>query len=98
MTHLPYETTHPLGFGVYTKLPPLPAGYQWLQHHNHWLTVRNDFGSFFFVHFPADGGILLIERKRAGLFDWLRTVGRIPLGHYYADYRFTVFLPPQKRT
>ena len=96
MTHLPYESTHPLGYGVYTRLIPLPDGWEWIQSHNHWLLARSPDSRFYFANFPAGGGILLILRRRAGFFDWLRTVGRIPPGTYFADYRFTIWMPPPK--
>lgn len=82
-----------LGYGVYTTLPRLPAGWAWIQKNNDWLFVRDDLGRFWFVDFLADGAVLLRRKRIAGLWDWIRSGFAIRVGTRYCDDRYTMFLP-----
>lgn len=93
MNSLPYVSCSTLGYGVYTRLAPLPKGWAWIQHERDWLLARDEFGRFFYANFPADGAILMVLRDRATLWDWLVTGGKLKPGTFFADYRFTIFFP-----
>ena len=95
--HLPYESNGRLAFGVYSSLPKLPQGYDWIMRHNDWLYVRDEHSRFYYVDFPSSLGILLVRRRKAGLWDWIRTAGRLRVGDYYKDDRYTIFIPPPKK-
>ena len=88
----PYLSSNVLGFGVYTSLPDLPDGYWWVQGLNQWLMVRDKQGRFYYVMIQ-DKWILCIYRRRARLWEWMITLGRLKAGDYFADYRYTLMLP-----
>ena len=92
MTRAPHRVSGGACYGIYTNPPPLPEGYHWLQSPHDWVLVRDEAGDLWFVRMVS-GGILLIRREEAGIWDWLRTLGKLKLGTIYADYRYTILLP-----
>lgn len=81
-----------LGFGEYTALPALPNGWSWSQRRNDWLYVRDEFGRTFYVHFLADATTRFELRRQAGIWDWIRTRGRLKPGMFYSDGRYSFLL------
>lgn len=93
MSHPPHIHTRTLGFGVYTSLPTLPAGWRWKQAPSEWLyAIEEETGRWFYVHFLPDGAVRFELKRVAGWWDWVRTSGYLKRGQHYCDSRFSVLL------
>ena len=89
----PYFLPHTFAHGEYTRLPPPPDGMEWIHRRDDWLYLRDQWGRFFYVRLLHDGALLLVFRALSNWWDWLRTRFRLKPGTYYADWRFTIFIP-----
>lgn len=87
-----YSNVSTLGWGEYTALPSLPDGWQWRQRQNEWLLAKDNVGLWYFVHFLPDGNMRFELRRKAGLWDWLRTGGTLRIGTIYGDPRYTILI------
>jgi hypothetical protein len=89
----PYLYSSGLGFGIYTNLRQAPEGFEWIQGINEWLYLRDEFGRLWYVNLEQPNGLYLIYRNTAGIWDWIRTLGRLKPGQHYADHGWTLYIP-----
>jgi hypothetical protein len=85
MTYAPHYSR--AGHGIYTRLPDLPAGWEWVQSPHLWLIARDPFGREYFTEFLPENRFILTRRSRAKFWDWVRTFGAVNPGQEYMDQR-----------
>ncbi len=88
---LPYRIPRGLGYGTYEKLPDLPDGWSFSQSPNDFLFVSSPTGKVYYVDFPEDkqpalcafDELILGERRKANVWDVIRTRGKLKRGQSY---------------